>query len=208
MLAMHRYEVLDRDQQIEREGRSDRAERRLTRVKPIPNAATYAASTGVRTDPGYPSRLEQPMANISRIEPQSRLSLFDPFRDLEDLLGSRRMRSLFRDVADEPSMKMDVREDEGVYRVKAEMPGVRKEDIHVAIDGNVVSISGEVQRETEEKKGEAVLCSERYYGRQSRSFTLRHDIDQGKAEAKYQDGVLELVLPKRAGNEARQLIIK
>ena len=148
------------------------------------------------------------MANLSRIDPQYRLSILDPFRDLEDFFGSRRLRSLFRDMSEEPQIRMDVREDDGVYRVKAEIPGVRKEDIHVAIDGNVVSISGEVQREKEEKKGETVLYSERYYGEQSRSFTLRHDIDEAKAEAKYQDGVLELVLPKESGSDVRKVQIK
>ena len=147
------------------------------------------------------------MANLSRIDPQHPLSFFDPFRDLEDIFGSRRLRSLFRDMPEQPQIKMDVREDDGVYRVKAEIPGIRKEDIHVSIDGNVVSISGEVQREKEEKKGETVLCSERYYGKQSRSFTLQHDIDEAKAEAKYQDGVLELVLPKKSGSEVRELPI-
>ena len=75
---------------------------------------------------------------------------------------------------------------------KAEIPGVKKEDIHVAIDGNQVSIEAEVKRETEEKKGEKVVRSERYFGKQYRSFTLATDIDAAAAAAKYADGVLEL----------------
>ena len=148
------------------------------------------------------------MANIARNEPRTGAFPFDPFRDFETLLAPVRLRSLFRDVPEEPQIRMDVREDNGVYRVKADIPGVRKEDIRVSIEGNVVTISGEVAREKEEKKDESVLCSERYYGRQMRSFTLRQDIDEAKAEAKYQDGVLELVLPKKAGGGGRELTVK
>ena len=147
------------------------------------------------------------MANLTRFDPKYPLSL-DPFRDFEALFEGSRTRPWLQNAPDEPEIRMDVREDNDVYRVKADIPGVRKEDIHVAIDGNVVSISGEITREKEEKKGEAVLCSERYYGRQSRTFTLRHDIDDSKAEAKYQDGVLELVLPKRTGGATRELPVK
>ena len=104
---------------------------------------------------------------------------------------------------------MDVSEDDKAYHVKAEVPGVKKEDIHVAVEDNQVSITAEVKQEKEEKKGETVLRSERYYGMQSRSFTLMHDVDQGKAEAKYQDGILELTLPKKSnGGTVKQLAVK
>ena len=93
-------------------------------------------------------------------------------------------------MPDAPEIKMDVSEDEKGYRVKAEIPGVKKEDIKVSIDGNQVSIGAEVKKETEEKKGETVIRSERYYGNQFRAFTLPQDIDQSKAEAKYEDGLL------------------
>ena len=105
-------------------------------------------------------------------------------------------------------MKIDVSEDETAYHVKAEIPGVKKEDIRVAIDGNGVSITAEVKREKEEKKGETVLRSERYYGNQSRTFTLMHDIDQSKAEAKYQDGILALTLPKKGGATTKELTVQ
>jgi HSP20 family protein len=76
---------------------------------------------------------------------------------------------------------------------------VKKEDIQVSIDGNRVSISAETKTEKEEKKGEKVLRSERYYGNVARSFTLANDVDETKAKAKYTDGVLELTLPKKEG---------
>jgi len=148
------------------------------------------------------------MTNIIRSDPLGEVTRFDPFRDIEDFFSSRRLRSLFRDLPETPEIKMDVSEDDKAYRVKAEIPGVKKEDIRVAIDGNSVSITAEVKREKEEKKGETILRSERYYGGQSRSFTLRHDVDQAKAEAKYQDGVLDLTLPKKGGTSVKELTVQ
>ena len=85
---------------------------------------------------------------------------------------------------------------------------LKREDIKVSIDGNQGSISAEVKKETEEKKGETVIRSERYYGNQYRGFTLQQDVDQAKAEAKYEDGVLMLTLPKKEAGSAKQLTIK
>ncbi|MGH8742662.1 MAG: Hsp20/alpha crystallin family protein, partial [Burkholderiales bacterium] len=105
-------------------------------------------------------------------------------------------------------MKVDVAEDDKAYTVQAEVPGVKKEDINVSINGNQVSISAEVKKEHDVKNGEAVLRSERYYGKLSRSFTLADDVDEAAAQAKYTDGVLELKLPKKAQVSARRLAIK
>ena len=148
------------------------------------------------------------MANITRFEPFGNLMNFDPFRSWDEFFRTPRMRSLTRDFPVEPEIKMDVSEDEKAYHVKAEVPGVKKEDIHVAVDGNVVSISAEIKKEKEEKKGESVLRSERYYGMQSRSFTLMHEVDESKAEAKCNNGILELTLPKKNGSVAKQLRVQ
>jgi HSP20 family protein len=149
------------------------------------------------------------MVNITRFDPLSDLVSFVPFGNFEDFFRVPRMRSLVRDLPAEPGIKMDVAEDDKAYHVKAEVPGVKKEDIHVSVEGNQVSITAEVKKEKEEKKGETVLRSERYYGMQSRSFTLMHDVDQDKAEAKYQDGVLDLTLPKKVnGGAVKQLAVK
>jgi HSP20 family protein len=148
------------------------------------------------------------MANITRFDPFGDLARLDPFRDLEDVFRIPRMRALWQNLPEEPQIKMDVSEDDKVYRVKAEIPGVKKEDVKVSIDGNQVSISAEVKKEKEEKKGEKVIRSERYYGSQFRGFTLRHDIAQDKAEAKYEDGVLELTLPKKEATSAKQVAVK
>ena len=118
------------------------------------------------------------------------------------------MRPSLGEVDIEPRIKVDVSEADAAYSVKAEIPGVKKDDIHVAIDGNQVSIEAEIKKEKEEKKGEKVVRSERYFGKQSRSFTLGHDIDAGKAEAKYADGVLELKLPKKSNGSSKELKVQ
>ena len=105
-------------------------------------------------------------------------------------------------------IRIDVREDKNAYRVHADLPGTRKEDIQVTVDGNVVTIRAETKREFEQKEGDQLLRSERHVGSVSRSFQLPHEIDLNAAEAKYQDGVLDLVLPKRTAANARQLPIQ
>jgi len=128
----------------------------------------------------------------------------DPFEDA--------FRSLMRPWKSEggdrtPQIRVDVHEDDGSYTIKADIPGVKKEDIDVRVDGNVVTISAEVKREQEEKKEGRVLRSERHYGYASRSFSLASDVDDGKADAKYADGVLTLKLPKKAQSTAKRLSI-
>ncbi|HVK57111.1 MAG TPA: Hsp20/alpha crystallin family protein [Burkholderiales bacterium] len=138
----------------------------------------------------------------------SNIMRFDPFDDrFEDL-----MRGIFRPTqyssnSGAVQIKVDVTEDEKAYTVHAEIPGVKKEDINVAIDGNQVSISAEVKREKEAKDGPRLLRSERYYGKVYRSFVLGQDVNDGAAEARYTDGVLELRLPKKAAQSARKLEI-
>ena len=141
------------------------------------------------------------MANIAR---------FDPFNQFDDLFKGLFVRPMrFElDVPAEMAIKIDVAKNEGAYTVKAEMPGVKKDDIAVSIDGNHVTISGEVKREKEEKKGEEVIRSERYYGKVSRSFLLPHDLDEGKVDARYSDGVLNLTLPLKEKSETRKISVK
>jgi HSP20 family protein len=146
------------------------------------------------------------MANLARFNPFGELTRFDPFREFDDMF--RLPRSLLRNVPEEPQIKMDVSEDDKAFHVKAEIPGVRKDDIKVSIDADRVSISAEVMREKEEKKGETVIRSERYYGTQFRGFTVAQAIDQAKAEAKYENGILELTLPKKEPNSAKQIAVK
>lgn len=138
------------------------------------------------------------MANITR---------FDPFDDFFRGFFIRPVE-FSNDTNRAPSIKMDVKEQEGAYSIHAELPGVKKEDIHVTVDGNQVTLSAEVRQDKEVKEGERVLRSERYFGKVSRSFQLAHDIDDSKAAAKFADGVLELTLPKRASSASRRLNIE
>jgi len=143
------------------------------------------------------------MANLTRFDPFS-ASPLDPFEDV--LNGFFRPVSLLRENS-HPQVKMDVRENENSYIVHAEVPGVNKEDIHVTIDGSQVSLSAEIRRENETKEGERVLRTERHYGKLSRTFVLENEIDETQSEAHYKNGVLELVLPKKAQNSAKKLTI-
>ena len=142
------------------------------------------------------------MANITR---------YDPFNDLVDDFFKG---FLVRPVAYEggrsdalPRVKVDVAEKNGAYVVKGELPGVRKEDIHVSVDGAQVTLEAEVKQEksTEEER---VLHTERTYGKVSRAFTLPQEIDESKVQAKFQDGVLELTLPKKQAAPRKQITIQ
>jgi HSP20 family protein len=144
--------------------------------------------------------------NLSRFDPFRAMARFDPMQEMEEFFKER-MPSM-RGFGGESMMKMDVSETDQAYTVKAEMPGVAKEDIKVAIEGNNVSISAEIKKEQEKKEGENLIHSERYYGQQSRNFSLAQEVDESKAEAKYHDGVLELVLPKKASSGRKQISIQ
>ena len=143
----------------------------------------------------------------------SRLTHYDPLsiESIPELFQGffRPMRSLGLSDGETPlaDVKMDVTETDNAYTVKAEMPGVDKKDIDVKIDGNVVSISAKAERNKELKEGERVVRSERYSGAMSRTFSLADDIDESQATAQYQDGVLQLVLPKKAPATKKQLQI-
>lgn len=132
----------------------------------------------------------------------------DPFQEMDDLFKGFFLQPVFLEGQPRMQIRMDLKEDDNAYTVHADIPGVKKEDIQVSIDGNRVSISAETRMEKEEKKGEKVLRTERYVGTVSRSFTLAHDVDEARAQAKYADGVLELTLPKKAGSGARKLAIQ
>lgn len=147
------------------------------------------------------------MANISRFDPFRELARFEPFGDMDDWFRKMSLRPLLREGTEiEPQIKMDVKEVDGKYLINAEIPGVKKDDIHVTIDGNRVSISAEVRKEKEEKEGERVIRSERSYGMASRSFSLADEVDQSQVQAKYNNGVLELMLPKKGGASSRKEI--
>jgi len=138
------------------------------------------------------------------------ITRYDPFGDLfDDVLRGFVARPVgFEAARPMRRMKVDVAEHNGDYKVLAELPGVKKEDIKVNIDGDQVSITAESRTERDEKDGERVLHSERTFGTVSRAFRLSQEIDEARASAKYADGVLELTLPKKATAAAKQLTIQ
>ena len=147
------------------------------------------------------------MANITRFDPLNELARMNPFSEFDNLFKGFMVRPVFQGLTAAPQMKLEVTEDDKAYTIKAEIPGVKKEDIHISVDGSLVSISAEVKKETEKKEGEKVVHSERYYGQVARSFTLDKEVEQGAAHAKYTDGVLEAVLPKKPGSKATSISI-
>ncbi|BCK86903.1 hypothetical protein MIZ01_0669 [Sideroxyarcus emersonii] len=140
------------------------------------------------------------MANITRFSPTSDA--------LDDLFRGFFMQPVRFEGQQQMQIRMDVSEDSKAYTIHAEIPGVKKEDIHVNVDGNQVSIGAEVKNEKEVKEGEKLLRSERYYGSISRAFSLAQEVDGDAAQAKYKDGILELTLPKKVVASARKLIIQ
>ena len=136
------------------------------------------------------------------------LTTYDPFAEsgIDDLF-----RGFFRPVRVEKtpaSIKMDVTEQNGAYLVKAEIPGVGKDDIQVSIEGNQVTIGAEVKREKDVKDGERVLRSERYFSSVYRGFTLPVEVDEAASEAKYENGVLQLKLVKKPANTGRKITVQ
>ena len=147
------------------------------------------------------------MKTLARWTPFREMAPFAEFPEMESFFADLPMRSMASRYEPMPTMRMDVVEGDAGYTLKAELPGMKKEDISVSIDGNCVSISAEAKREKDVKEGEKILRSERYVGTMSRAFTLPMDVDVGKAEAKFADGVLKLTLPKTTGTPAHRLSI-
>ena len=143
------------------------------------------------------------MANVTR---------FDPFNELvDDLFKGFLVRPVAYDGRANGALsrvKVDVAENNGAYTVTAELPGVKKDDIQVTIDGAEVTLTAEVKREKEVTQDERVLHTERTFGKVTRSFTLPQEVDEAKAEAKFRDGVLELTLPKKAAAQRKQVTIQ
>jgi HSP20 family protein len=148
------------------------------------------------------------MANIIKSDPFREIMRFDPFGETEAFASWPRLRRMFKEMPLEPSIRLDVTEDDKAFHVRADLPGVKKEDISVEVEGNQVSLSAEIKREKEEKKDEKVVHSERYHGRQFRSFTLAREIDRDKVQASFHDGVLELTLPKNGAPPASRIAIQ
>jgi HSP20 family protein len=134
----------------------------------------------------------------------ARSGLFDDF--FKDVAPGFYVKPLHGDPLP-AQIKVDVKETPDAYTVQAEVPGVTKDDIHVTIEGNVVTLRAEVKQQ-DQTQDEKLLRSERYYGAVSRSFQLPQDIDNAAAKAKYENGVLMLTLPKKTASAGQRLTIE
>ena len=140
------------------------------------------------------------MANIARF------NVLD--NTLDNLMRGFFVRPMNYEPTVAPQLRVDVTEDDKSYSVRAEIPGVKKEDINVAVDGNTVEISAEVKNEQAVKDGERLLRSERYYGKVYRAFTLDQDVDESATQAQYSEGILELRLPKKASAAVKRIAVQ
>jgi HSP20 family protein len=139
------------------------------------------------------------MVSIARVTPFE-----DAFDDL--FRGFLARPAVVRNGA--AQFRVDVTENDNAYNLRAEIPGVKKDDIQITIDGDTVAISAEVKNEKEVKDGERVLRTERRYGKTYRAFALGQEVDEAAASAKYADGVLELTLPKKAEVQAKRVTVQ
>ena len=147
------------------------------------------------------------MALLTRFDPFKPMTRMAPWTDLDDMFRGLGLRTLPREFENVPEIRMDVDEDEKFYKVKAEIPGVRKDDIEVSIEGDQVTISAEVKREIEKKETWKSIWSERHYGKAYRSFTLPLPVDSAKVDAKFDNGMLTLMLPKKGNGHARKVLV-
>ena len=142
------------------------------------------------------------MANLRLFEP----ALSDPFETI-----FKRFMAPVRLEMENGSldMRLDVAEMDGIYKVRADLPGVKKDDINVRIDGNIIQIDAEVKADPAlQASGVKLLRSERLQGALSRAFSVAQDVDDTKSSAKYEDGVLTLELPKKNASASKKIAIK
>jgi HSP20 family protein len=151
---------------------------------------------------------ETAMTNLTHWNPFKSLTRLHSSADLENYLRGFRSPSVWANFeTSAPDIRLDINEDDKAYRVKAEIPGVDKKDIDVSVEGNQVSISAEVKRESNKKEGEKEVCSERYYGQVYRAFALPADVDGNKVEARYENGVLTMTLPKKSNGQSHKIAV-
>ena len=151
---------------------------------------------------------------LYRDQPQVVVHSLDPLENMTAFLQGVLARQQAKSQEAIPPIKIDVWEDSRSYIVKAEIPGVQKENIRVAIEGNQVSIATDLNAQASkgavESKtaGLTLLHSERYHGAQSRTFALAYEVDEKESQAKYENGILTLTLPKKSGARVKQLSIQ
>ena len=132
---------------------------------------------------------------------ERRMANFDPFRMMADM-----ERSFFGQPSNRAisAFRTDVSDIGDAYKLEAELPGFKKEDIHVGVDKNVVSVTAERHSEAENSdKRDKFIRKERSYGSYKRSFTIGENVDTSAIRAAYDNGVLTLTLPKKVEEEQK-----
>lgn len=138
---------------------------------------------------------------------------WDPWREMEDLFDRyAKSAGLPRSASQEPlatqdwSPRVDISETDGEFLIKAELPEVKKDDVHVSVDNGVMTLRGE-RRQEKEEKGKKFHRIERHYGSFSRSFTLPDNVDASKIKATFKDGMLNLQLPKTTKSKPKSISV-
>ena len=135
--------------------------------------------------------------------PLTRGSLLDEF--FKEVAPGFFIKPLHGDpVPGASQIRIDVSENDQAFTVRAEIPGVNKQDIHVSVEGSIVTLSAEIRQ----REGEKLLRSERYYGSVSRSFQLPAEVDEAQSKARYENGILLLDLPKKVSNSPQRLTVE
>lgn len=140
------------------------------------------------------------------------LTRFDPFKELrtlEDRINQAFSTDLSKSVLSNFTPSVNTREGEFAYHIDVDLPGVKKEDISVKVENNVLTLKGERKSQKEVKK-EDYYKMESSFGSFMRSFTIPDNVDAENIHAENKDGVLEIVLPKKEqkNKSAKQIKVK
>lgn len=146
------------------------------------------------------------MTQLTHWNPFKPLVKLDAPAGFEDFFRSFGLRPAWRELDVMPEIRIDVSEDDKAYKIKADIPGMKKEDIDISIEGRQIAISAETKHKVE-KKDETSLYTERSEGRVCRSFTLPVEVDSKNAEARYDSGVLSLTLPKKPNGKSHRVAV-
>jgi HSP20 family protein len=137
------------------------------------------------------------------------LTSFEPFEDFAPDFFRRFLPRTMPLLEPLQEIRIDVEDDDKQYVVRAEIPGAKKEDLRVEVDGNRVTIAADIRKDREATKDKGrMLVRETYEGSVSRSFSLPQDIDEAHVSAKLDNGVLQLALPKREGSRNRRIAVE
>jgi HSP20 family protein len=150
----------------------------------------------------------EPTGTLNRWEPLRTLRDWDPFSMMRELLRWDPLNDLEAVAGPELAFipRINIQEKADAYEVTVELPGVKPDNIEIAISGNRLTISGE--RLEERTEGDRYHAFERVYGRFSRTFLLPDGVDTDKIKAEMRDGVLYVMVPKQPGVQAKRIPVE